>query len=406
MKKLLRVLGKTLLSIICLIILMWAFQEVEMYFAKKYEINTSEPIKYPIENSDLTLFTNGHKLYKQLFTDIKQAKKEIHIYFFSIGTDQSSHQFLDLLKMKSDEGVPVYYAVDNFGGFLLSKKEEKDLKNHGVHFTFFNKPKPLFFFSSLNHRNHRRMTIIDGQIGYIGGFNIGKKYLGKSDGIKHWEDVQLRLEGSGVKGLEDQFIKDWRRNSKEAITPMLISDKKGKSAHQFVSYTKKGIEEQYVKLFKQAKNSISIYSPYFIPNNKKIWNALLDASKRGVDVKILYSKKSDALLVEQAAIPYVQQAMKNNITVYGYKHGIFHGKVIKIDQDILMIGTVNFDSRSFHLTDEINCYIYDKQFIKSVEPELDREYNHALKMTPDYFDNLPFKEKVKKKIAELVEFYL
>lgn len=406
MKKIVRFLTVLLLTIFSLLIIFLALHEIEMHFAIKKNMNTEKPVKYPIGKSDLSMYTNGKKFNKQLFADIQNAKQAVHIYFFSISNDAISHQFLDILKEKSDEGIPVYYAVDRLGGLLLSNKEEKELKAHGVHFTYFNKPTLSYFFSSINHRNHRRMTIIDGEIGYIGGFNIGKKYISENKKLKQWEDVQLRLVGSGVKGLEDQFVNDWRRNTSQKISPMKITSKVGKSEHQFVSYTKLGIQDDYVKLFKDAKQSITIYSPYFIPNNKVIWEALLEAPKRGVDVKILYSHKSDAILVEQAAIKYIRQAIKQGIQVYGYKPGIFHGKVMKIDDSMLMIGTTNFDSRSFHLTDEINCYIYDQDFIKSVEPKLQNEFNEVFQVTEAYLNKLSWKDRLKERIAKLVEFYL
>ncbi|WP_235822125.1 phospholipase D-like domain-containing protein [Gottfriedia luciferensis] len=406
MKKIFYFVMIVIVLFISLLGILFALNEIEMNYAQKHNIYAEKPITYPVGYSDLSIHTNGKKLYNQLFDDIKHAKKEVHIYFFSVSNDRISHQFLNILKQKSDEGIPVYYAVDRLGGILLERKEKQSLINHGVHFTYFNNPKLSYFFASVNNRNHRRMTIIDGEIGYIGGFNIGKKYIDEKKNLKPWEDVQLRLVGSGVEGLEKQFVHDWRKNSDQKITPMKISSKIGKSQIQFVSYTKLGIEEEYRKLFKQAKHSITIYSPYFIPNNKVIWDTLMESANRGIEVKVLYSHRSDALLVEQAAIPYIKQAWKNNIKVFGYKKGIFHGKVIKIDDKVLMVGTTNFDSRSFHLTDEMNCYIYDQKFIKQVEPKLEDEFNHSFEITPSYINRLPFKERVKEKIAKVFEYYL
>lgn len=406
MKKILRIIRNTILTIICIFLGLLCLHTFEMHFAQKKYVHSAQPVKYPIGYSNLSLHTDGNEYYKELFNDIKNAKKEIHIYFFSISNDSISHQFLNLLKEKSDEGIKVYYAVDRLGGILLSPKQKKKLQKHGVHFAYFNPPKPYYFFASLNHRNHRRMTIIDGEIGYIGGFNIGKKYLGENKKLKHWEDFQLRLEGSGVEGLEKQFVTDWRNNSNQKIKQMEISTKKGNSPHQFVSYTRKGLEDEYVRLIKEAKDTITIYSPYFIPNNKKIWNTLLEASDKGTDVKILYSHKSDAIFVEQAAIPYIKQARKHNIKVYGYKGGIFHGKALKIDQSLLMVGTTNFDSRSFHLTDEINCYIYDQDFISSVEPTLMDEFNHAFEITSSNINKLSWKDRIKLRFGKVIEYYL
>lgn len=160
------------------------------------------------------MYTDGKQLNNQLFSDIKKAKHYVHISFFSIADDKVSHQFLDLLRQKSQEGVEVYYAVDRLGGILLKKKERELLVKKGVHFTYYNKPAFPYLSASLDHRNHRRISVIDGRIGYIGGFNIGKKYLGEKAKLGHWRDYHLQIRGEGVQDLEQQFVLDWKKTQR------------------------------------------------------------------------------------------------------------------------------------------------------------------------------------------------
>jgi cardiolipin synthase len=401
---------KWVIGIIGLIITITLFlvfvREIEMFIVRKHNVISAEPKRYPVQYSNLELFTNGKELNKRLFNDISNAKNDVHVYFFSVSNDQVSHKFLNLLKKKSDEGVKVFFAVDWLGGTLLSHKQENLLKEHGVHFTYFNYPSLPYLFASIDHRNHRRMAVIDGKIGYVGGFNIGKKYISLKKRLGHWEDLHLRLEGEGVQSIEKQFGYDWNANRSGFEPAKSLSNVKGQSPHQFAAYTKTGLNTDYKQLFDRAKKRITIYSPYFIPSDKVIWNSLVDASKRGVTVKFLYSKKSDAPLVEEAAYPYIEKAIKNGMKVYGYTKGIFHGKAILIDESVLMIGTTNFDSRSFHITDEFNCYIYDTNFIKKVEPTLLNEFNQTTEITKSFLDKLDWKDKIKQFFGDLIEYYL
>uniref|UniRef100_UPI00313DB361 phospholipase D-like domain-containing protein n=1 Tax=Bacillus sp. OTU530 TaxID=3043862 RepID=UPI00313DB361 len=348
----------------------------------------------------------GKVLHRQLFDDMKQAKHYIHINFFSIADDKISHQFLDLLKQKSREGLEVYYAVDRLGGILLKEKEKQALLKEGVHFAYYNKPDFPYLFSSLEHRNHRRNSIIDGKIGYIGGFNIGKKYLGEKAKLGHWRDYHLRISGEGVQDLESQFESDWKQNTGQTIPKANVTSEKGPISHQIIAYSGDKLSQSYANFFHQAQKSITILTPYFIPKDETIWKALIDARKRGVRVKILWSPHSDAILVKQAAYPYIRKALSEGIEIYAYKQGVLHGKVFVIDEKVLMVGTVNFDSRSFHLNDEMNCYIYDSGYIREVQDYIQQDFQNAQRITSSYVNDLPLKEKVKEHLAKLVDSYL
>lgn len=390
---------------ICLVLFVWG--EIDRTVAEKNGRFAQQPSQYPIRQSDITMYTDGKQLNNQLFSDIKKAKHYVHISFFSIADDKVSHQFLDLLRQKSQEGVEVYYAVDRLGGILLKKKERELLVKKGVHFTYYNKPVFPYLSASLDHRNHRRISVIDGRIGYIGGFNIGKKYLGEKAKLGHWRDYHLQIRGEGVQDLEHQFVLDWKKNSEKPIPIHSATKEKGKTSHRFTAYySGEKLGQDYAGLFQQAKESLIIVTPYFIPKDKTIWNALVDARKRGVRVKILFSPHSDALLVKEAAYPYIRKALKQGMEVYGYKKGVLHGKAFLIDENVLMVGTVNFDSRSFHLNEEMNCYIHDPVYISKIKPVIDIDLQNSKRVTSSDVNQLSIKEKVKEKVAKMFEYYL
>ncbi|PFD35080.1 cardiolipin synthase [Bacillus cereus] len=390
---------------VCFVLLVW--DEIDRTAAEKSGRFGQEPSQYPIRQSDITMYTDGKQLNNQLFSDIKKAKHYVHISFFSIADDKVSHQFLDLLRQKSQEGVEVYYAVDRLGGILLKKKERELLVKKGVHFTYYNKPAFPYLSASLDHRNHRRISVIDGRIGYIGGFNIGKKYLGEKAKLGHWRDYHLQIRGEGVQDLEHQFVLDWKKNSEKPIPIHSATKEKGTTAQRFTAYySGEKLGRDYTILFQQAKESIIIVTPYFIPKDKTIWNALVDARKRGVHVKILFSPHSDALLVKEAAYPYIRKALKQGIEVYGYKKGVLHGKAFLIDEKVLMVGTVNFDSRSFHLNEEMNCYIHDPAYISKIKPVIYEDLQNSKQVTSSDINQLSIKEKMKEKVAKVFEYYL
>ncbi|CAM3877845.1 phospholipase D-like domain-containing protein [Mesobacillus thioparans] len=407
LKKILKIFRILLIVFIgaCSVLFIWG--KIDRATAEKGKVFDHQPIQYPIRQSNITLYTDGKQLNNQLFSGIRKAKHHVYIYFFSIADDKVSHQFLDLLREKSQEGIEVYYAVDRLGGILLKKKERELLVKAGVHFKYYNKPAFPYIFASLDHRNHRRISTIDGKIGYIGGFNIGKKYLGEKEKLGHWRDYHLQIQGEGVQDLESQFVLDWKKNTEQQIPISSERKEKGATSHRFTAYySGEKLEQDYALLFHQAKKSITIVTPYFILNDRTIWKALVDARKRGVRVKILFSPHSDALLVKEASYPYIRKALQQGMEVYGYKKGVIHGKGFLIDKDVLMIGTVNFDSRSFHLNEEMNCYIHDPVFISKIKSVITEDIQNSKRITSSDVNQLTVKEKLKEKFAKMIEYYL
>ncbi|TKH19318.1 cardiolipin synthase [Bacillus wiedmannii] len=401
-KKILRV--TSIVITIFVFVLIW--MHIDVTLGRKMEVGKNMPTEYAPHYSDFQLYVEGKSFYKQLFTDIREAKQSIYTYFFILSDDKSSHTFFNLLKEKAKEGVNVYLSVDRINDLSFERKMINELRESGVHFTYSRKPELPFGFYSLHHRNHRRITTIDGEIGYTGGFNIGDEYLGKDKHFGYWRDYHVRLKGEGAKDLEEQFALDWKRDTKENIKRSTNKASKGNTLHTMASYNGHHVAETYIELIKQAKHSIVITTPYFIAKNKEFMNALIEAQKRGVTVKILWSYKPDIPLIKEAAYPYIRQAVNNGIKVYGYKKGMFHGKLMLIDNELTVIGTTNMTARSFYINDEMNFYIHGGTIVSEVNEALTEDFRDSKEMTKEFFEKLSFWERCKEKLAGLVDFYL
>lgn len=363
---------------------------------------------YEVRESNFEIMTRGTELFEELFSDIKKAKKHIHILFYIVKDDKVSKEFLNLLKQQAKNGVEVRLLLDWAGSFKVPKKIINDLKQAGVKFAFCHVPKPPFFFYSSQVRNHRKITVIDGRVGYIGGYNVGKEYIGKDPQLSPWRDYHLKVTGEGVHDLQREFLYDWLEAAKtnllhnEIYFPEL---EKGNSRHQIIPSEGFYLEETFSNLIQQANHSITIGSPYFIPSTR-ILNQLLDALHRGVELKILVPHISDHALVQEASYRYLRKLIEKGAHVHQYLNGFYHAKVLVIDDKVCDIGTANFDKRSFFLNHEINCYIYDKQVIKQMIDVLKKDFKDAKKVTLQDLNKPNFFRSVKEAIAMPISHFL
>lgn len=358
-----------------------------------------------IRQGNFQLFTNGKDFNQNLFEDINQAKKFVYLHFYIVGKDEVSQDFLSLLKHKAASGVDVKLSVDRIGGYKIKKKVIQQLQQQGVAFTFSKKPKFKNLFYSMQQRNHRRLAVIDGNVSYIGGFNIGKEYLGKDPKFGKWRDYQLRIEGDGAVDMEQKFAKDWYEDTGEKLSLHTGSPLRGDAKYRYVFSNGKGLWQEYNALLQQAKTSIVIATPYFVPSQEMI-NGLQEALQRGVSVKILVPFKSDALLLKQAAYPHLKKMFDMGAEIYQYRNGFFHGKVTIIDDTSADVGTANFDQRSFYINTESDCFIYNKEVVANVWNRLQKDFHASKRLTDKDFDKINNWDWFLAKIANVLSRYL
>lgn len=381
---------------------------IDYHLGRKDHLSKSKFTQFHPKKSDLELFIDGEKLFHDLFESIKNSTQSIHVLFYIVQNDEISNEFLSLLGEKASIGVEVRLLLDYVGSFELDKQKINVLKEKGVKFARSHAPRFPYFFYTLQARNHRKITVIDGKIGYLGGFNIGKEYIGKDPKFGYWRDFHLKLTGEGVADLQQQFLRDWFDSTAENYleeTRYFPNLEQGKSNHTFISTYGKHLDEHFLSFIKEAKQEIIICSPYFIPG-KEILDELLCALANGIKVKIMVPMKADHPLVKQAAFPYFGQLLLAGADIYRFYHGFYHAKVIVIDDQLCDIGTANFDKRSLYLNDEMNCIIYDQEFVQLVKTSIYEDFNRSELLTYEFYKKRPLLERGKEAVATLVSHFL
>lgn len=325
-------------------------------------------------DNNIEVFSRATDKYDSLFKDIKGAEESIHISYYIIRKDFYGKQLLNLLVDKVKEGVEVRLIFDHIGSKITSKRFFKPLiKAGGKVEKFF--PSRIFLKLYINHRNHRKMVIIDGKIGYLGGMNIGKEYIGSDKKITPWCDKHIRIEGTGVVSLQTQFFLDYLFVSKERIewdNPNVISkyykikQNVGNKLVQIVAsgpdYKESNIRDSYLKMINSAKERIIIETPYLIPD-ESIMTSLKLAASSGVKIQIIIPGVPDKRSVYFATLSYAKELMKYGVEIFAY-NGFMHSKLMIVDDSIVNIGSANMDRRSFNLNFEINAIVYDEEFTK------------------------------------------
>lgn len=362
---------------------------------------------YPMRNSQLTIFTKGPDLFDDYFTELKRAKKHIHILFYIVKNDSFSQEFLEILLRKAKEGVEVRLLVD-WVGSAVSREYKKKLKEAGVEFVQSQVPKFPFFFYTSQVRNHRKITVIDGEIAYTGGYNIGKEYIDKDKKLSPWRDYHLKLTGEGVEDLQKEFLLDWKKSAKvhllqnQIYFPPLA---KGEIRHQFIPSEGNLLEATLHELINKAEKSIIIGTPYFIPS-ASIFAQLQRAIDRGVSLTLIVPFTADHALVKEASFTYLRQLLKKGAEIYQYKKGFYHAKVLVIDDKLCDIGTANFDKRSMFLNFEINCMIYNQDVIRQVKAILYQDILDSEQVSLAELNRFnPFRS-IKERAAQTVSYFL
>lgn len=316
----------------------------------------------------------------------------------------------DALIQKAKEGVQVRVLYDELGSRTLRKKFFKELREAGGHVEVFFPSKLRPINLRLNYRNHRKLVIIDGMTGYVGGFNVGDEYLGLNPKFGYWRDTHIRLQGTAVHAIQTRFILDWNQASHHhtlTYIPNHFPDygPKGNVGMQIVTSGPDSEWEQikngYIKMISNAKRSILIQTPYFIPD-ASLLDALRIACLSGIDVNIMIPNKPDHAFVYWATLSYIGDLLKAGATVYIYDNGFIHAKTIVVDDEIASVGTANIDVRSFRLNFEVNAFIYDITIAKKLVSTFKEDLLVSRKFTYEEYLQRPLWIRIKESVSRLL----
>ena len=375
---------------------------IYMHLANNDAILTSD--------NSVDIFTDGKEKFDALFEDIKNAEDFIHLQYYIINNDQLGKKLIQLLTEKAKQGVKVRILYDDLGSRSLRKKAFKDLKEAGGEVeVFFPSFFPLINLR-INYRNHRKLVIIDGKIGYIGGFNVGDEYLGLKEKFGYWRDTHLRITGSAVYAIQTRFILDWNQASYRHdidYSPDLFPtfEKAGEIDMQIVSSGPDSEWDQikygYIKMISSAKKSIWIQTPYFIPD-ASLLDALRIAALTGKDVRIMIPNKPDHLFVYWATTYHIGEMLKAGAKIFIYDNGFIHSKTIIVDKQVSSVGTANIDVRSFKLNFEVNAFLYNECIAKSLTDSYQKDIEVSKEWTLEEYSKRSWFIRFKESISRLL----
>ncbi len=359
-------------------------------------------------NNEINVLTNGMSKFNRLIGCIERAKEHIHIEYFIIKDDHIGNEIRRLLIEKAKQGVKVRIIYDAVGSFRLSDYYIESLKKVGVEiFPFFPVAFPLFS-RDLNYRNHRKIVVVDGVVGFVGGLNIGDEYLGKSDKFNFWRDTHLEIKGEAVYGLQTIFLNDWNYVSKQIIDGAEYFPDHAIHKQALMQVVASGpdsewqaILQAFYKMMASATDKIWITTPYLVPEDSLLMG-LKTAALSGVDVRIIIPSQPDHFFVYWSSQSNIESLLEAGVKIYQYRNGFIHSKIIIADRLSATVGTTNLDIRSLEINFEVNAFIYDVPTIIRLEEDFVRDLKECNEYSLESFKKRKFRYKVLEALGRLV----
>lgn len=349
--------------------------QVPERYKQMVELFVNENSSLPFKNNKVELFTNGYSFFLSLIADIGRARHHIHVDVYIFEDDALGRLARDVLIDKARQGVEVRVIYDDVGSWSTDSEFFEQMRDAGVEVSPFLPVRFPQFAGKVNYRNHRKIFVIDGEVGYVGGYNIATRYVKGRDGMS-WRDTMVRLTGNGVYGIQCTFLIDWyfvdrtMISSRDYYPPLSSAPVKGcisqvvnscisQMVNSSPSSPYPSIMHGYVRALIEAQRYVYIQTPYFMPT-ESVLVAMKTAAIGGVDVRLMVPRKGDAHVVAWASRTYLREIMEAGVKVYMYSGGFLHSKILVADDSMATCGSTNVDFRSFENNFESNVFFYDK----------------------------------------------
>ena len=358
------------------------------------------------EYNKARIFDNGKEKFDILMQDLRRARRFIYLQYYIFEDDRIGNAIADILISKAKSGVKVKVIYDHLGNFKVKRKFYRRMREAGVEVYPFFKISLLHLGARINWRNHRKLCLIDGRVGYIGGMNVADRYI---DGGKFgvWRDIHLRVTGPILRSFNHSFCYDWNfmgRPIPEDFTPVDAKASDGEIGMQLVTSGPTGqwgnISLMFLKAIGNAKKSIYLQTPYFLPT-EGLLRALQAAALSKIDVRVMIPRRSDSAMLRHASFSYIKDCLRAGIKVYLYEPGMLHGKVIIVDDDFVTVGSTNFDFRSFEHNFEANLFVYSKDFNERMTDIFMRDLEESTRVLPYDWEHRPRIDKMKQSVMRL-----
>ena len=354
----------------------------------------------------IEILSRGEDIFQSMFDAIRNAKDHIHIEFFIFEDDKLSNELRELLIQKSREGVRVRMIYDYVGSINLSSRYLHTLRYAGVYVRPFLPLRLRLRRSKINYRNHRKLVVVDGKIGFTGGINIADRYLYGSR-LGQWRDTVVRIEGAGVHGIQKLFLTDWYFVERKLITAAKYFPEPQRYEENLVQLVPSGPDTDWQSIMQgiaaaimAAEKYVYIHTPYFMPNDL-MSGCIQMAALSGTEIRLMIPEKSDAPLSDLSSSSYLGDMMEAGVRVFIYKKGFLHSKAIVLDDFVSIIGSTNMDDRSFDQNFEANAFIYDTKTALQLKELFMNDLNKCEELTYDAWNNRKRRQKLKESFARL-----
>lgn len=358
--------------------------------------------------NNVEIFTDGRKKFKSLLRDISAAKSYINLQYYIFCDDEIGTAVSDALIERAQSGVKVRVIYDHIGSLHVKNKFFRRMINAGIEvYPFFRVAFPLFA-TRINWRNHRKLVVIDGKIGYIGGMNIADRYI---DGghFGHWRDAHLRITGPAVGALQYSFAVDWRFMGRELIEEEVNAVAESPSTADASMHLLtcgptsewSNIAYLLLKTIGNAKKRVFIQTPYFLPT-ESLLKAIQAAALSRVDVRVMIPRKSDSHILTYASRSYIQECLRAGVKIYLYERGMLHSKTVMVDDDFCSVGSANLDFRSFEHNFEANMFIYSPKVNAELRRRFIEDQKHSSRVKPAEWRDRPMLHKAFESILRLL----
>jgi cardiolipin synthase A/B len=352
-------------------------------------LNDNSPLT---ANNEVKLLLNGETKFPEVIRALKEAKHHIHMEYYIFEDDEIGNEIKNILIRKAKDGLQVRFIYDDLGSRSIRKQFIRDLSEAGVQVYPFYKILFIAFSNRTNYRNHRKIIVIDGCTGFVGGINVSDRYINGEDKKKlFWRDTPVMINGPGVFYLQYLFICDWNFSARQELPIEKdyfppISVKRGEAYVQIAASGPDSdsptIMYSLMETIILAKEELLITSPYFIPGQSML-DAICVAALSGVKVKLLVPEVSDSVLVNSAARSYYADILDAGVEIYLYKKGFVHAKTIVADGELAIVGSANMDHRSFELNFEVNSLIYDHEIAQQLRNAFYDDLTETNKIDPE-----------------------
>ncbi len=359
------------------------------------------------DKNNVEILLNGENKFPSVFQAIENAKNHIHLEYYIYDLDTIGLQLIDILIKKAQQGIKVRFIYDDFGAHQL-RKQVKKMQAAGIEVFPFYKISIFFLANRMNYRNHRKIIVVDGETGFVGGINVSDKYINNEKSTWFWRDTHLKLQGSIVHALQYIFMVDWNYCSGQKLQPDRdFPPKNLETGDKIAQIVASGpdsdtplILHSLCKAISLAQKEVLITNPYFIPE-PTLMDTILITAASGISVKLLVPGVSDSVFINIANHSQFAELLSAGVEIYTYQKGFVHAKSIVIDNELAIVGTANMDFRSFDLNFEVNAMVYDKKIANALSEIFYTDLQDSDKIEAEKWNQRPMYRQLLDRIVRL-----